>query len=120
MIKISHLQKVLIVMLITVLLAFDIEKWWHTLFIGLYFYYFTFILNLFTRMYVRENRLTKFLFEFNELPLIISCVLIFVFIVWMRKQYPSENFDGAYLNAFVGAMATAVARYKRGKVVRKS
>ncbi len=116
----SHLNKVLIIAGLILITAFRMENWWSSLYIVLYMYYFMFVANLFRKQYLKENRLTKLFFELNEMPLIIAGIMIATFIIVVSKRYPNENFDWAYLNAFIGAAATTLARFKRGRTKIKA
>jgi hypothetical protein len=116
----SHLNKVILIAVLILVTAITMENWWNSLFIVLYMYYFIFAANLFRKQYTKENVITKLFFELNEMPLIIAGVMIVSFIIAISKRYPNENFDSAYLNAFVGAAATAIARFKRGRTKLKS
>ncbi|HEY5826091.1 MAG TPA: hypothetical protein VIT44_17080 [Cyclobacteriaceae bacterium] len=111
----SHLNKVIVVGAVIFLTMYGMENWWSSLFIVLYMYYFAFVANLFRKQYSKENRLTKLFFGLNEMPLIVAGIMIATFIIVVGKRYPNKNFDGAYLNAFIGATATTIARFKRGK-----
>jgi len=117
--KVSHLQKVLIVMAVVVILGLKNEQWWSSLFIVLYLYYFIFITNLFVKTHTTENVLTKLFFGLTEMPLILAGIMIFTIIVFIRKKYPEVNFDKAYINAVVGGIATTIGRYKRGKFIKR-
>ena len=106
----------MVVMMIT---AFKYDQWWISIFIVLYMYYFIFIANLFVKTYNTENALTKFFFGITEMPLIVAGIMIVGVIVFLKRQYPDANFDSAYLNALVGGITTTIARFKRGKFIKR-
>jgi len=116
----SHLNKVILIAGLILITASGMENWWNSLIVVLYMYYFMFVTNLFRKQYSKENRLTKLFFELNEMPLIIACIVVASFIIVFSKRYPDEDFDGAYLNAFIGAAATTIARFKRPRTKFKT
>ena len=116
--KITHLQKILLVMVVTLTFSIGAEDWWGPVTVTLYMYYFAFVSNLFVKLYEKDNVLSKAFFGIPEMPLYIGIATV-VLVVFLRKQNPLMNPDSLYINAFVGGFATTIARFKRGRFPKR-
>lgn len=67
-------------------------------------YCFTFIINLFYKLYYRENYLTKLFFGYFKMPMYLATAMV-VLIIFLRKSHPEIDFRSTYASVTMGLIA---------------
>lgn len=113
--KIINLKLLLLVMIVTLSFSIGNPDWVSPIISVLDMYYFLFTMNLFFKLYEKENFMTRIFLAATKTPMYLAMATMVIVIIFLRKFYPEMNFDSAYLSAFIGVVATTIARFKRGK-----
>lgn len=115
--KNNHLKFTLLVIVAVLALAIGAADWISPIFMALYIYYFTFTLNLFFKLYEKEDFITRIFFGTNKTPVYLAMATMVIVIVFLRKAFPKMDFDPAYLSAFIGVCAYTIGRIKRRELI---
>ncbi len=100
-------------------LSIGAEDWLLPILMVLNVYYFTFIMNLFFKLYETENFVTRILFTVTKTPIYIAATTLVIAIVFLRRLTPGMDINAAYLSAIIGIVATTIARIKKGELIRR-
>lgn len=82
-------------------------------------YYLTFTMNLFFKLYDKENFITRIFLETTKTPMYLAMATMVIVIIFIRRFFPEIDFDSAYLSAFMGVAAYTIGRIKRKELITR-
>ena len=115
--KPHYLKWLLLVNIVILSFAIGAEDWLSPILMVQNVYYMTFTMNLFFKLYEKENFVTRILFGVTETPVYVSVTTLVITIIFLRRLIPGLDMNAVYLSAFIGLTAFTIARIKRGALV---
>ena len=117
--KTVNLKLILLVIIVTLSFSIGAEDWLSPILMALNIYYVSFTMNLFFKLYDKENFITRIFLETTRTPMYLAMATMVIVIIFIRRFFPEINFDSAYLSAFIGVTAYTIGRIKRKELIAR-
>ena len=117
--KSYNLKLLLLVIVVILSLSIGAEDWLSPILMVLNIYYGVFIMNLFFKLYEKENFITRILFGVTKTPVYVAMATLVIAIIFLRRLLPGMDIDSAYFSAFIGIAAYSIGRIKRRELIAR-
>ena len=102
----------------TVILAIDSRYWISAIAVGLMIYYFTFLINIFKKLYERENLFTKIFLSYPKTPMYLATIML-VTVQILERSNANLDFEPAYTSVVLGFVVGIIAIVKNSNWLYK-